>query len=83
MRSRPGQHVLRDLGERARRFAVDHRHPVALDSFIIGRKPTVVAEIEEVAGHRQPASPSFDHLVGAGEQRRYRAAFLNHALATS
>jgi hypothetical protein len=25
----------------------------------------------------------FDHLVGAGEQRRYRAAFLNHALATS
>ena len=23
------------------------------------------------------------HLVGAGEQRRYRAAFLNHALATS
>jgi hypothetical protein len=27
--------------------------------------------------------PLLDHLVGAGEQRRYRAAFLNHALATS
>jgi hypothetical protein len=25
----------------------------------------------------------FDRLVGAGKQRRYRAAFLNHALPTS
>jgi hypothetical protein len=31
----------------------------------------------------QQNRPLLDHLVGAGEQRRYRAAFLNHALATS
>jgi hypothetical protein len=30
----------------------------------------------------QQNRPLLDHL-GAGEQRRYRAAFLNHALATS
>jgi hypothetical protein len=28
----------------------------------------------------QQNRPLLDHLVGAGEQRRYRAAFLNHAL---
>jgi hypothetical protein len=31
----------------------------------------------------QQNRPLLDHLVGAGKQRRYRAAFLNHALATS
>ena len=52
--------------------------------------------IETNSGHRwrsgscqsrhlapQQNKPLLDHLVGAGEQRRYRAAFLNHALATS
>ena len=54
-------------------------HPIATKQrtqFYVGSVP--IASFGTAANR-----PLLDDLVGAGMRRRYRAAFLNHALATS